>query len=128
MNIQKLTGSGAPENDKVGGHEEAAARVLSVRVSGSFWRSAGVSIRPYDQPETGVSLVGGLVEALVLRHRVLGIDETGECQRRISYDVMFGFGNGQLASYRVGLAVADNGAGSITRTPLLRRLQRFGRG
>lgn len=44
-----------------------------------------------------MSLVGGLVEALVLRHRVLGIDETGECQRRISYDVMFGFGNGQLA-------------------------------
>lgn len=75
-----------------------------------------------------MSLVGGLVEALVLRHRVLGIDETRECQRRISYDVMFGFGNGQLASDRVGLAVAVNGAGSITRTPLLRRLQRCGRG
>lgn len=87
----------------------------------------GISIRPYDQPEAGVSVVGSLVGALVLRHRVLGVDETGECQRRFSYDVTFGFGNEELASGGSSWAVAGDGAESITRTPLLRRLERCAR-
>lgn len=45
----------SPESDEVGAHVPAASRV--------------------NLPQTGVCLVGGLVEALVLRHLVLGVDQ-----------------------------------------------------
>jgi len=44
----------SPEGNEVGGHVQAASRV--------------------NLPQTGVSLIRCLVEALVLRHLVLGVD------------------------------------------------------
>lgn len=57
------------------------------------------SIRSYNHPKTSVSLVGLLVESLVLRHRVLGVDETVETSVRFSYDLALEFSDGHWRRY-----------------------------
>ena len=44
---------------------------------------SAVSIRSYNHPEAGMSPVGLLVESLVVRNRVLGVDETASASVKI---------------------------------------------
>lgn len=53
-----------------------ALRLLSAIAVGN-----SLSHRPYNLPQTGVSLVSSLIGALLLRHVVFGVDETMQCQR-----------------------------------------------
>lgn len=67
------TSEGAPKEDRVGGHEDAASGVL--RAFSGLSKGARRSIRSYNPPKTSVSLVGLLVESLVLGYLVFGVDE-----------------------------------------------------
>lgn len=77
----ELTAEGSPEQDLVGEEQVAASVALRhIRQPAVFFHSISLEgfVATYNSPETGVVLVGGLVELLVLRHAVGGVDHTAE--------------------------------------------------
>lgn len=71
------TSESSPQDNKVGGHIPTATSALYV-VSEMMTRlnRASLNLETYNQPKTGMSLICLLVESLMLRHPVLGVDQT----------------------------------------------------